>query len=154
MRFNGAMLGLTVLILLVSANVFAGNDYLGRLSRNRYESDSTSNPYGQYGSPYSSNSINNSYGTYGSRFSSQGARNRFTTGGPKLFGSDGQFLGNLNSNRFDPNSVSNPYGQYGSRYSSTSINNPYSQYGSRYSNLSANNPYTNNAPVIIGGDDW
>jgi hypothetical protein len=44
--------------------------YLGRLSADRYDSDSISNPYGQYGSKYSADSINNPYGRYGSRYSS------------------------------------------------------------------------------------
>lgn len=64
-----------------------------------------------------------------------------TTGSPQIYAPDGQYLGNLNSNRYDPNSVSNPYGQYGSRYSPNSINNPYSQYGSPYSPNSVRNPY-------------
>jgi hypothetical protein len=59
-----------------------------------------------------------------------------------------KYLGNLNSNRYDPNSVSNPYGRYGSRYSLDSINNPYGNYGSRYSPNSANNPYVTNPPKI------
>ncbi len=71
---------------------------------------------------------------------------------PQLYSRDGKYLGNLNSNRYDPNSVSNPYGRYGSKYSSDSINNPYGQYGSKYSNDSPRNPYATNAPVIIGDD--
>lgn len=63
--------------------------------------------------------------------------------------SSGQYLGNLNSNRYDPNSVANPYGRYGSPYSPDSINNPYGQYGSPYSPNSVNNPYTSGGPVII-----
>ena len=62
------------------------------------------------------------------------------TGPPKIYSSDGTFLGNLSNNPFDPNSVSNPYGVYGSPYGNT-INNPYSPYGSPYSPLSPNNPY-------------
>lgn len=50
---------------------------------------------------------------------------------PRLYAPDGTYLGNLNTNRFDPNSVSNPYSQYGSQYSPNSINNPYGQYGRR-----------------------
>jgi hypothetical protein len=61
----------------------------------------------------------------------------------------GKYLGNLNSNKYDPDSTSNPYGQYGSRYSPDSVNNPYSQYGSRYSADSPNNPYATNAPAIV-----
>ena len=37
-------------------------NYRGRLSNNPYDPDSTSNPYGRYGSPYSPDSINNPYG--------------------------------------------------------------------------------------------
>jgi hypothetical protein len=61
----------------------------------------------------------------------------------------GKYLGNLNSNRYDPNSTSNPYGQYESRYSADSVNNPYGQYGSRYSADSPNNPYATNTPAIV-----
>ena len=60
---------------------------------------------------------------------------------PRIYAPNGQYLGNLNSNPYDPNSVANPYGQYGSRYSPNSINNPYGQYGSPYSPNSVNNPY-------------
>lgn len=73
------------------------------------------------------------------------------SGNPQLRSSDGQnkFLGDLNSNPYDPKSVSNPYGQYGSPYSPNSVNNPYGQYGSPYSPYSANNPYTTQAPKIV-----
>lgn len=47
----------------------------------------------------------------------------------RLYSSDGDYMGNLNDNRYDSNSVSNPYGRYGSRYSSESINNPYAREG-------------------------
>lgn len=46
----------------------ADGKYLGRLSANRYDPESTSNPYGKYGSEFSPDSINNPYGE-GSRFS-------------------------------------------------------------------------------------
>jgi hypothetical protein len=61
----------------------------------------------------------------------------------------GRYLGNLNSNQYDPNSVANPYGRYGSEYSPDSINNPYGQYGSPYSPNSARNPYATNPPIIV-----
>lgn len=63
--------------------------------------------------------------------------------------SSGKYLGNLNSNQYDPNSVANPYGRYGSQYSQDSVNNPYGKYGSPYSSQSANNPYATQAPIII-----
>ncbi len=37
--------------------------YLGTLSKNRFDLDSVSNPYGQYGSRYSPDSLNNPYAT-------------------------------------------------------------------------------------------
>ncbi len=60
---------------------------------------------------------------------------------PIIVSPDGKYLGNANSNPYDPNSVSNPYGRYGSPYSPDSINNPYGRYGSPYSPNSVNNPY-------------
>lgn len=70
---------------------------------------------------------------------------------PQLYSPDGKYLGNLNSNQYDPNSVNNPYGRYGNPYSPDSINNPYGRYGSPYSPDSANNPYapSNRVPRII-----
>ncbi|HEY6410317.1 MAG TPA: hypothetical protein VIY29_22930 [Ktedonobacteraceae bacterium] len=121
-------------LILAVAPAFA-QQYKGRLSTNPYAPDSTSNPYGKYGSPYSPNSINDPYA---------GQTN------DRLYGSDGTYLGNLNSNPYDPNSTSNPYGKYGSPYSPDSVNNPYGKYGSPYSPNSANNPYTTDAPKIIG----
>ena len=37
-------------------------NYHGKLSANPYDPDSTSNPYGCYGSPFSPDSINNPFG--------------------------------------------------------------------------------------------
>lgn len=65
-----------------------------------------------------------------------------------IIASDGQFLGKLSLNRYDPDSISNNYGLYGSRYSATSIKNRYSTYGSPYSSLSPFNAYTTTPPVI------
>ncbi len=107
--------------------------YLGRLSANRYEEDSTANTYSAAGSPYSSTSINNRYGPYGSPYSSTSGRNPYATDAPKIIAQDGTYLGKLSDNPYDPDSVSNPFGRYGSPYSPTSIKNPYSTYGSPYS---------------------
>jgi len=41
-------------------------NYKGNLNSNPYDPNSTSNPYGKYGSPYSPDSINNPYGAGGS----------------------------------------------------------------------------------------
>lgn len=56
--------------------------YLGRLSANPYDADSTSNPYGEYGSKYSPNSINNPYGEYGSPYSDKSVNNPYATNAP------------------------------------------------------------------------
>jgi len=45
-------------------------NYRGRLSTNRYDPDSVSNPNGRYGSKYSPDSINNPYGA-GNPYSSR-----------------------------------------------------------------------------------
>lgn len=60
---------------------------------------------------------------------------------PQIYAPDGTYLGNLNTNQFDPNSVSNPFGPYGSRFAPNSINNPFGQYGSPFSPNSVHNPY-------------
>ncbi len=62
------------------------------------------------------------------------------------------YLGNLNTNKFDPNSVNNPFGNYGSKYSSLSINNEFGKYGSQFSMYSANNPYAIHAPKLYDQD--
>ncbi|MBT3799742.1 MAG: hypothetical protein HOG05_01180 [Bacteroidetes bacterium] len=69
---------------------------------------------------------------------------------PYLVSPDGKYLGNLNSNQFDPNSVSNQFGRYGSQFSPDSINNQFGTYGSQFSNKSPNNPYATQAPRIYG----
>jgi len=70
----------------------------------------------------------------------------FRTGAnsPHIVAPDGRYLGNLNSNRFDPDSVSNPYGRFGSKYSPDSINNPYGRYG---------NPFSPDYSGLRGSDD-
>lgn len=65
-----------------------------------------------------------------------------------LLANDGQYLGKLSLNQYDPESVSNTYGSYGSQYSSASIFNSYGNYGSPYSALSPFNSYTGTPPAI------
>lgn len=126
--------------------------YLGQLSNNRYNSQSTGNPYGQYGGQYSPQSIKNPHGQYGSPYSPKSVNNPYTTDAPKLYSKDGKYLGKVSSNQYDPDSISNPNGRYGSKYSPDSVNNPNGQYGSPYSSQSVNNPYAANASVIIYGN--
>ena len=123
--------------------------YLGNYSANKYQPNSTSNPYGA-GSSYGSDSINNKYGRYGSPYSNQSANNPYATDAPKLYDQNGNYRGKLSSNPYDPDSTSNPYGRYGSNYSADSINNPYGA-GSPYSSSSPNNPYGQGMQLY--GDD-
>ena len=51
--------------------------YLGNLNNNRFDPNSVSNPFGQYGSKFSPNSINNPFGQYGSPFSPNSVHNQF-----------------------------------------------------------------------------
>lgn len=69
---------IATIVLMASMCVLAGdklygNDgqYLGKVSNNKYDSESISNPYGKYGSKYSSTSINNQYSNYGSKYSTE-----------------------------------------------------------------------------------
>lgn len=62
--------------------------YLGKLSSNPYDAESTSNPYGRYGSPYSSESINNPYGQYGSPYSNKSPNNPYATDAPNIYNDD------------------------------------------------------------------
>lgn len=72
---------------------------------------------------------------------------------PQVRSVDGEYLGNLNKNKYDPNSVANPYGKYGSTYSPTSVNNSYGKYGSQYGTEGAHNSYGGtNSPVVVSPD--
>ena len=80
-------------ILIISTSVFAAppilvdratGKYLGTLSSNQYDPDSTSNPYGQYGSKYSADSINNPYGEHGSPYSDKSPNNPYATNAPVI----------------------------------------------------------------------
>jgi hypothetical protein len=51
---------------------------------------------------------------------------RNTSNSPHIYSPSGEYLGNLNNNRYDPNSISNPYGA-GSPYRANGVNNPYSR---------------------------
>ncbi|MBA4143453.1 MAG: hypothetical protein H0X43_10735 [Nitrosospira sp.] len=58
--------------------------YLGNLSSNPHDPNSTSNPYGRYGSEYSQDSINNPYGQYGSPYSQDSANNPYAPNPPAI----------------------------------------------------------------------
>lgn len=120
--------------------------YLGRFSENKYDPDSISNKYGQYGSRYG-NTVTNPYSAFGNRYSATSVTNRYAFDTPKIYAADGTYLGKLSTNKYDPESISNPYGLYGNKYGNN-LMNPYSAYGSKYSSQSWRNPYSTNAPKI------
>ena len=128
---------LLTLFLLLPFTVHA--EYLGNLSTNEFDANSTANSYGA-GSPFAPNSIANEFGRYGSPYSNQSATNPYATEAPRLYDQEGQYRGKLSANPYDPDSTSNPYGRYGSPYSPDSINNPFGA-GSPYSSSSPMNPY-------------
>lgn len=65
-----------------------------------------------------------------------------------LVAGDGQVLGLLSSDQFNPDSITNPYGIYGSSYGVYSICNQSGIYGSPYGVYSPYNPHCINPPVI------
>ena len=92
---------LASLLMLLPVTVHA--EYLGNLSVNEFDPNSTVNPYGA-GSPYSPNSVTNEFGIYGIPYSNQSATNPYATD--------------------SPDSLNNPYGA-GNPYRSDSPNNRY-----------------------------
>jgi hypothetical protein len=60
---------------------------------------------------------------------------------PIVVGKDGEYLGSLSANPYEPQSTSNPYGLYGSQFSPVSVSDQFGTFGSPYSNESANNEY-------------
>ena len=74
------------LAILLAAPAALADKYLGKLSENQHNADSTSNPYGTYGSEHSPDSINNPYGRYGSPYSPTSPNNPYATNPPVLIG--------------------------------------------------------------------
>jgi hypothetical protein len=72
----------------------------------------------------------------------------------KLYSSDGTYLGELSTNKFDSDSIFNEFGSYGSEFSSTSIWNEFGTYGSQFSSKSAFNDLASDPPMIYSGDQY
>jgi hypothetical protein len=62
--------------------------YLGNLNNNKYDENSVSNPYGQFGSKYSPDSINNPYSPYGDPYSNKSVNNPYATDAPVIINND------------------------------------------------------------------
>lgn len=95
--------------------------FLGKLTLNRYDSESIFNKYGNYGNPYSSTSIFNKYSSYGSPYSSLSPSNPYTSTPPAIY-LKGIFYGYLTKNnyiggvRLDPDNITNWLEINGLRY--------------------------------------
>lgn len=68
-----------------------------------------------------------------------------------IFADDGQFLGVISDNSFDPDSIANSFGTYGSSFNSLSIWNSFGTYGSDFSSLGPWNRFTSTPPEIFEG---
>ena len=78
--------------------------FLGKITKNRYENESLKNRYGPYGSIYSSTSIFNKYSQYGSRYGSYSIYNPYCSQPPKLY-LNGQLKGYITVNKLIQNGI-------------------------------------------------
>lgn len=62
-----------------------GGHYLGEWNNNRFDPNSVSNPFGQYGSQFSPDSIFNQFGQYGSKFATDSVFNPYTVTPPTVY---------------------------------------------------------------------
>jgi len=85
---------------LIGAKIIANDgQFLGIISSDKYDSNSISNKYGNYGNKYSSTSIFNQYGNYGGKYSSLSPFNKYTSTPPKIMVND-QFIAYLTVNKY------------------------------------------------------
>lgn len=94
--FAGLILAFSLQTALASPPILIDRQagkYLGNLSNNKNDPNSTSNPYGRYGSEYSQDSINNPYGQYGSRYSQDSPNNPYATNPPAIVSPQPPVLG-------------------------------------------------------------
>lgn len=84
-----------------------GKTYLGKLTSDKYDSESVFNTYGTYGSEYSVDSIWNTYGTYGSKYSADSAFNDYAIDPPIII-LNGEIVGYLTANKYASGAIS-PY---------------------------------------------
>lgn len=73
----------------------SNHTYLGKLTTNKYDTDSISNEYGSYGSKYSQTSIFNSYSSFGSSYSQFSPFNKYASNPPKIVDDNGTFVAYL-----------------------------------------------------------
>lgn len=78
--------------------------FLGKITSNKYDSDSLLNKYGPYGSKYSTTSIFNKYSQYGSKYGSYSIHNPYCSTPPKLY-IKGDFIGHVSVNKYVQNQI-------------------------------------------------
>lgn len=78
--------------------------FLGKITANKYDQDSILNKYGTYGSRYSSTSIFNQYSQYGSKYGSFSINNAYCNVPPRLF-INGSFVGHVSVNKYVQNQI-------------------------------------------------
>lgn len=91
--------------------VFGGPNnktFLGCLSCGQYDTDSLLNQYGSFGSAYSSSSIANRFSQFGSKYSPYSACNAYASDPPIVVTSEGQAVGRLTVNTYNPNRIKSP----------------------------------------------
>ena len=86
----------------------SNHTYLGKLTTNKFDSESVSNEFGTYGSKFSSKSIYNEFGTYGGKFSQYSPFNEFTSKPPLIVDANGSIVGRLSVNKLVSGAIS-PY---------------------------------------------
>jgi hypothetical protein len=79
--------------------VAADGKFLGRVNRNRFDQNSLTNQFGDYGNQFQPNTIFNQFGPYGSLFSMLSPFNKFTQT-PPHFERNGRFIAYLTVNQF------------------------------------------------------
>lgn len=85
---------------LANAEIVGGDGiFLGKITKDRYDTDSIFHPYGPYGNKYSEYSLFNSYGRYGSKYSDYSPFNRYARNPPYLR-KDDQLLAYISDNPY------------------------------------------------------
>jgi hypothetical protein len=77
----------------------ADNTFLGKVTKNSFDTNSLANEFGTFGNPYSSSSIFNEYATYGNPYSQLSPFNEFSRIPPR-FVKNGRVLAYLTTNQF------------------------------------------------------
>jgi hypothetical protein len=83
--------------------------YLGCLNCSKYELDSVTNTFGQFGSKYAAESIFNKYSEYGGRYSMYSPCNPYAIDPPVIVDGSGLYYGRLTVTSTNPERTSDPH---------------------------------------------